>query len=108
MSPKEVFDNAYRQNGALTFGDALMALKQGHKVCRSGWNGKGMWLSISRPEPFTIPAENFWSLHNRQFAEQNGGQATVLPSITMKTATNEVLMGWLSDRYACEDWLILD
>ena len=44
MSPKEVFDNAYRQNGHLTFGDAVTALKQGKKVARGGWNGKGMYI----------------------------------------------------------------
>ena len=44
MSPKEVFDNAYRQNGNLTFGDAVSALKQGKKVARGGWNGKGMYV----------------------------------------------------------------
>ena len=44
MSPKEVFDNAYRQNGQLTFGDAVTALKQGKKVARGGWNGKGMYI----------------------------------------------------------------
>ena len=31
-SPKSVFENAYRQNGSLTFGDAIYALKQGKKV----------------------------------------------------------------------------
>ena len=46
MSPKEVFDNAYRQNGSLNFGDALMALKQGKKACRSGWNGKKMHIEL--------------------------------------------------------------
>ena len=31
---------------ALTnFGGAIFALKQGKKVARSGWNGKGMWLT---------------------------------------------------------------
>lgn len=108
--PENEFQRKYKQNGNLSFGVAIEALKQGYKVCRSGWNGKGMWLSISRPEPFTIPAENFWSPHNRLFAEQNGGQATVLPSITMKTATNEVLMGWLASQtdMLANDWLILE
>ena len=46
MSPKEVFDNAYRQNGSLNFGDALMALKQGKKASRSGWNGKEMHIEF--------------------------------------------------------------
>jgi len=29
-----------------TFGDALKILKDGDKVARVGWNGKGMWLRI--------------------------------------------------------------
>ena len=44
MSPKEVFDNAYRQNGSLTFGDAITVLKKGQRVARIGWNGKGMFV----------------------------------------------------------------
>jgi len=28
----------------MTFGAALEALKQGKKVARAGWNGKGVWL----------------------------------------------------------------
>jgi len=111
-SPKDVFERSYKApnlNSNLTFGEALEHLKKGARVARSGWNGKGMWLSISRPEPFTIPAENFWSPHNRKFAEENGGQATVLPSITMKTATGEILMGWLASQtdMLAEDWMIL-
>ena len=44
MAPKEVFDNAYRQNGSLTFGDAITVLKKGQRVARIGWNGKGMFV----------------------------------------------------------------
>ena len=29
-----------------TFGGALSALKEGQKVSREGWNGKGMWLAL--------------------------------------------------------------
>lgn len=32
------------------FGSALDALKCGKKVTRSGWNGKGMWLELQRPD----------------------------------------------------------
>lgn len=32
------------------FGFALMALKDGLKVTRHGWNGKGMWLELQRPD----------------------------------------------------------
>ena len=34
----------------LTFGDALEALKIGHKARRSGWNGKGIYLELQLPD----------------------------------------------------------
>ena len=30
----------------LTFGGALEAMKAGKKVARTGWNGKGIYLSL--------------------------------------------------------------
>ena len=113
-SPAEVFNRAYRQTDGLTFGLAIEALKAGHKVARRGWNGKGMWLSLSCDGEREIPAENFWSPHNAQFARDNGGTAIVLPSITMKTTNAQgrvaILMGWLAsqtDRLS-EDWEIVE
>lgn len=32
------------------FGTALNALKNGGRVTRQGWNGKGMWLEMQRPD----------------------------------------------------------
>ena len=34
----------------MDFGKALENLKNGHRVCREGWNGKGMWLLMQRPD----------------------------------------------------------
>lgn len=34
----------------MDFGDALIYLKRGDRVMRSGWNGKGMWLKLQRPD----------------------------------------------------------
>ena len=76
----------------MDFGQALGAMESGYKVRRVGWNGKGMWISKS-PGAENVP---FWNLHNREFAESNGGTADVLPCITMKTADNKILMGWLA------------
>ena len=36
------------ENG-MDFGDALEAMRNGDKVCRAGWNGKGMYLGIAVP-----------------------------------------------------------
>ena len=33
-----------------TFGEALLHLRLGGRVRRSGWNGKGMWLELQVPD----------------------------------------------------------
>lgn len=115
-SPKTEFDKAYRLTDGMNFGLAIEALRLGKRVARSGWNGKGMWLSLScglidgdNNGNREVAAEHFWSKHNAEFAAQNGGEATVLPSITMKTATGEILMGWLASQtdMLASDWVIV-
>ena len=34
----------------MDFGTALNELKAGNKVQRDGWNGKGLWLELQRPD----------------------------------------------------------
>lgn len=36
--------------GEHDFGWALNRLRDGLLVCREGWNGKGMWLGLHRPD----------------------------------------------------------
>lgn len=90
----------------MDFGDAIRALKDGKRVARTGWNGKGMWLALGAGHS-GLNASNFWNVHTRAFAEQNGGTAPVLPYIVMKTATGEILMGWLASQtdMLAEDWM---
>jgi len=49
-SPKQAFEDSYRLCSEMNFGLALEALKKGFKVSRTGWNGKGMWLELQRPD----------------------------------------------------------
>lgn len=111
-SPADVFERSYRPYKGMDFGNALAALKMGLKVARAGWNGKGMWLSLSshQGESRSVPAGGFWSENNSRYAADNGGAATVLPCITMKTATGEILMGWLASQtdMLAEDWQIIE
>ena len=37
----------------MDFGKALAELKAGGKVARQGWNGKGLWLEMQRPDAFS-------------------------------------------------------
>lgn len=93
----------------LSFGLALEAMGQGHKVARAGWNGKGMWIAKGEGNK-SLPAEKFWNKHTRNHAELNGGTAEVLPYILMKTASGEILMGWLASQsdMLADDWLIVE
>lgn len=114
-SPADVFDRAYRVTTGMTFGLALEALKLGHKVARTGWNGKGMWLSLSCDGSRLVHANNFWSENNAAYARQQPGEmAEVLPCITMKTTNAHgrvaILMGWLASQtdMLSEDWEIVE
>lgn len=108
-SPKKVFEKAYRKNGELTFGMALEQLKKGKKVCRTGWNGKGMFL-------FLLPAGQIpkSAIHDPKLREvlskNNKDHFEALGSIRMKTADDKILTGWLPSQtdMLSEDWLILD
>lgn len=98
-SPKKQFEDAYKQSGELSFGDAIEYLKRGHKVVRSGWNGKDMYLYLVYP------------YSNKQFkiVEQEDMQGTLVPYIMMKTVGN-TLVPWLASQtdMLAEDWCILN
>lgn len=49
---------------AFDFGQAIAELKQGKKVCRIGWNGKGMHLELQEPDEhskMTLPYIWMWT-----------------------------------------------
>lgn len=75
-------------HGALGFDWAINALKNGKKVCRKGWNGKGMYLTL-------INAGN--AVH-QGFDMQD--------CIGMKTANNLMQPGWLASQndMLATDW----
>jgi len=56
----------------MTFGVALERLKLGRKIARSGWNGKGMHLYLTRFEGF----EPCIVMHTAQSLEQPGWLAS--------------------------------
>lgn len=108
--PEKVYERDYQPVEAMSFGHAIHAMKADHKVARAGWNGKSMWIAISGPTGAReVAFENLWSPHASEHARINGGSAKVLPCFIMKTATGEILMGWLAsqtDMFA-DDWQIV-
>ncbi|WP_136678641.1 DUF2829 domain-containing protein [Neptunomonas sp. XY-337] len=104
-SPKDVFERAYRSTNNMTFGDALVMLKQGCRVARSGWNGKGMWLILVPGSPSVKPVAGT-PYSNAGVTEPTN----INPHIDMYTATGEMQPGWLASQtdMLAEDWTLLD
>lgn len=102
MSPQYVFDKAYNRNGSLDFGAALISLKDGKKIARSGWNGKDMFLFHNDGRRNGIGRRAIEEGHIREVLD-------VAPFIVMKTATGE-LVPWLASQtdMLSEDWKVLD
>lgn len=90
----------------MDFGDAIRALKQGKRVARKGWNGKGMYLWLLPAS--SVKAEWCKEPHLKALAESKGGEIECLGSIRMFTADFKVLTGWLASQtdMLAEDWVI--
>lgn len=87
----------------MNFGQAIEALKEGKRVARAGWNGKGMFL-------FLVPGSNF--IVNREpllSIMGEGAQITYRPHIDMKDAEGKVVP-WLASQtdMLAEDWQIVE
>ena len=91
------------------FDKAISHLKEGKKVARNGWNGKGMFIYLIRGRE--IPAEQFHAHKN----EANKFYATegvikLTDHIDMKAADGTYVTGWLASQtdMLAEDWTLLD
>ena len=102
-SPKEQFENAYRETSGMPFGLAIEALKKGLKFCRAGWNGKGMFLILI--EPLEYQVDN----HTDVVPFTMHGQNNLLPWIGIKTADDK-FVPWVASQadMLADDWMIVD
>ena len=68
----------------MDIGAALAVLRDGGRVARAGWNGKGMWLALALPD----------------------GHSMTLPYVYMSTAQGD-LVPWLCSQtdLLARDWV---
>ena len=73
-------------NEQFGIGEALQRMRDGQKVQRAGWNGKGMWLALQVPD---------------------AGSKMSLPYVYMKTADDK-LVPWLCSQtdLLAVDWQV--
>ena len=82
------------KSGMFTFSEAIRYLKEGKKVARKGWNGKGMYL-------FLVDGEKLAS-------SLSVGNLRCTTSVCMKTAQNTITVGWNASQadMLADDWTI--
>lgn len=86
----------------MNFGRAIEALKDGMRVSRSGWNGKGMFLFLVSGSNFVVNREPLLSIMGE------GSIVTYRPHIDMKDAEGKVVP-WLASQtdMLADDWGIV-
>lgn len=101
-SPADTFEAAYQPTVAMSFGHALEALKSGERVCRAGWNGKGMFLFLVPGSTFTVNRPPLLGIY------PEGTQINYHAHIDMKTADNKVVP-WLASQtdVLANDWQLV-
>ena len=91
----------------MTFSEALEAAKNGSKIAREGWNGKGMWVAFT---PGSEVADvNARSGACKLLADEGHETIKINGHLDMKTADDSIIIGWhatQTDMFA-EDWAVV-
>lgn len=97
----------------MNFGEAIEALKAGQKVCREGWNGKGMYIVLM--PGLKLPPYNTQGTErkvNDRTAKWIGEDAPLdsQPYLAMYTAQKQWQPGWLASQadILSDDWMIAE
>jgi hypothetical protein len=117
--------------GMGNFGEAIEAAKQGKRIARSGWNGKGMFVFmrpadelevgfiIDKVESLPQSVKDFFAAKEKSKAEEvaKGAMASANPAtvrfgayICMYAADGSIVNGWLASQtdMLAEDWCVVD
>ena len=100
-SPKEVFEEAYREVGEMMdFGGAIRALRAGCKTARAGWNGKKQYVEMATCISYKGSTGNVVNVEHNNI----GNKALAF------VGTSGVQMGWLASQadMLADDWYIVE
>lgn len=91
----------------MTFEQALEAVKEGKKVARKGWNGKGMFIFMT-PESY-VPFSKLKDHNQRHLIAIPESRVKINAHIDMKAADDSLLIGWVPSQLdmLSDDWEIV-
>jgi hypothetical protein len=86
----------------MDFGEALALLREGHRMQRTGWNGKGMYVVFQKGYPDGIPINANTAA---AIGQPEGVVCRFLPYLMMRTADGS-FVPWLASQtdILAEDW----
>lgn len=94
----------------MKFGEAIEHARNGKKITREGWNGKGMYVYMT--EGRTIPTDTWVArLPSQEIteAERERGHIIVGDHLDMMSAQGVRIIGWLASQtdMLADDWQVL-
>lgn len=108
----------------LGFGQAIDAAKEGKRIARIGWNGKGMFVFMRPGDKLNIrtiveqvkslpqSVKDYFDRKDDRVNPGEFGLATIefTPYLCMKAADNTIVNGWLASQtdMLANDWTVLD
>lgn len=99
-SPKNIFEESYKDCEGLTFGIALEMAKKGVKVKRAGWNGKDQHIELATDISYKTASGNIVNVNH----DAIGNKAIAF------VGTSGVQLGWLASQadMLADDWMIVE
>jgi hypothetical protein len=87
----------------MNFSDALICLKNGDKVSRDGWNGKGMFVFLVPGSTFKVNRPPLLGIY------EEGTEINYHSHVDMKTADGQIVP-WLVSQtdLLADDWGIVE
>lgn len=87
----------------MNFSQALVSIKDGKRVAREGWNGKGMFVFLVPGSNFAVNREPLLSILGE------GTNVTYRPHIDMRDAEGKIVP-WLASQtdILADDWSVVE
>jgi hypothetical protein len=106
----------------VNFGQAIEALKQGKRVARNGWNGRGVFIFMRPSDDLSLEfiihkvksiPKNVKIYYIKEIQKGNSKLTDIVTFghyLCMKAVDGSIINGWLASQtdILTEDWVILD
>ena len=95
----------------MRFGDALVHARAGKRIARLGWNGKNMYVYMTKGR--LIPTDEWMvRLPSQELTEveKEKGYVNIMPHLDMMTAQGTRVIGWLASQtdMLALDWYVVE